>query len=361
MIPNGHIENNHKMSRATFIQSFAKNYELQALTEGSRFLQPVDIDSACTNVNGIVAAENIAACTSAIREVVLSVVRNETEADSFLPKASSDANWLIITGTLVFFMHAGFSMLEAGSVRRPNVINIMFKNIGTVVLGALAYWAVGFGFAYGGDFDSNSDGENGFIGLKNLGFTFNENDDAFEAFFFFQFTFAVTAATIVSGAVAERINLEAYFVIAVFITAIVFPIATHWVWSTNGFMSAYNPNLGGALIDGSIGLIDFAGSGVVHTTGGTIALVGAYLIGPRAGRFVDEEVTQFGVASFTLQTLGTFILWFGWYGFNPGSTLVFDGVNSAKAAVTTTLAPSAAGLVGIIYTKLVWGDRKSVV
>eukprot|EP00924_Labyrinthula_sp_SR-Ha-C_P013789 maker-scaffold_5-snap-gene-13.9-mRNA-1 protein AED:0.01 eAED:0.01 QI:73/1/1/1/0/0/2/67/437 len=258
---------------------------------------------------------------------------------AFASKTSSDNIWLIVAGTLVFFMHCGFSMLEAGS------------NIGTVSIGGVFYWLFGWGFAYGDGCTSSS---NSFIGGG--GFAYDPDTDCLvdgvpvAALFFFQYTFAATAATIVSGAVAERITLGAYFVYAILMTGFIFPVVTHWAWSSAGFMSAFAED--GDLVDGSIGLIDFAGSGVVHATGGFAALVGAITIGPREGRFSGKPLKP---SSYTLQTLGTFILWFGWYGFNPGSTLVIDGTNMSKAAITTTLAPSAAGVVGIIVSKLVKG------
>jgi len=265
--------------------------------------------------------------------------------DSLLSSANGDDTWMLIAGFLVFFMHAGFSMLEAGSVQKKNVVNIMFKNISTITLGGLFYWGFGFAFAYG-----TCEGGNEFIG--NTGF-FSELPACgnTEALWFFQFAFAATAATIVSGAVAGRITLGAYFIVASCMTGFIYPVVSHWIWSSVGFLSAFNgKDAEEQFVSGSIGMIDFAGSGVVHLTGGVAALVGAIALGPRLGRFEEGGLP---VSSYTLQTLGTFILWFGWFGFNCGSTLVLEGVNTAKVATTTTLCPSAACVTAIIYSRVV--------
>mmetsp|Transcript_6837 Transcript_6837/g.8306 ORF Transcript_6837/g.8306 Transcript_6837/m.8306 type:complete len:446 (+) Transcript_6837:202-1539(+) len=263
----------------------------------------------------------------------------------FLDQGNGDDTWMLITGFLVFFMHAGFSMLEAGSVQKKNVVNIMFKNIATITIGGLMYWAFGFAFAYGtcGN-DSEFIGSDGFFGEVPA----CENT---EAFWFFQFAFAATAATIVSGAVAGRITLGAYFIVAAAITGFVYPVVTNWIWSSTGFLSAFNGKAPeDQFVSGSIGMIDFAGSGVVHLTGGVAALIGAIFLGPRQGRFEGKGLAA---SSYTLQTLGTFILWFGWFGFNCGSTLVLEGVNTAKVATTTVLSPSAACVTAMIYSRVV--------
>lgn len=268
-------------------------------------------------------------------------------AGTVLTGNNANDTWMLIAGFLVFFMHAGFSMLEAGSVQKKNVVNIMFKNIGTITIGGLFYWAFGFAFAYGTcEGGSEFIGDTGFFGIDGLPACGNS-----EAFWFFQFAFAATAATIVSGAVAGRITLEAYFIVAAVMTGFIYPVVTHWVWSSVGFLSAFNGKAPeDQFVEGSIGMIDFAGSGVVHLTGGVAALVGAIACGPRLGRFEEGGLP---VSSYTLQTLGTFILWFGWFGFNCGSTLVLEGVNTAKVATTTVLSPSAACVTAMIYSRVV--------
>jgi Amt family ammonium transporter len=265
--------------------------------------------------------------------------------------AEGDTWFLIWAGVLVFFMQAGFGMLEAGSVRAKNTKNILLKNILDASLAALIWWLVGYGFAYG----DSSDG--GFIGTGASGFAFSSKD--WEAGYssagydwagwFFQYTFAAAAATIVSGGVAERCNLVAYLIYSTVITGFIYPVVVHWIWDSEGFMSAF---ASGSLLGGCI---DFAGSGVVHMTGGVAALMGAAILGPRIGRF-DESGKPLPMPghSSVLVVLGTFILWVGWYGFNGGSTLgVFAyqyGRDLARVCVTTTLSAGTCGLVVVVVT-----------
>jgi Amt family ammonium transporter len=243
-------------------------------------------------------------------------------------------------------MQAGFAMLCAGSVRQKNVKNIMLKNLLDACGGAIGFFTLGFGFSYGGDDKTGST----FIGDSYFGL--KDFDDY--AGFFFQFAFAATAATIVAGTVAERCKMSAYLCYSLFLTAFVYPVIVHSVWSSNGFLTAFRDD---PLKD--VGVVDFAGSGVVHMTGGVTALVAAVVLGPRKGRFYDEDgnpletPATFQPHSVALQILGTFILWFGWYGFNPGSALAIANVDSAATAavcaVTTTLA-AATGCVTCMFT-----------
>ncbi len=215
--------------------------------------------------------------------------------------------------------------------------------------GALGFFTIGFSLAYG---DGGS-----FVGVSREKFFLNSYDNYID--FFFQFTFAATAATIVAGTVAERCKMAAYLCYSLFLTAFVYPVVVHAIWNGNGFLSAFNadPMFG-------VGMIDFAGSGVVHMTGGITALVAAIVLGPRLGRFHDEDgnpldtPTDFPAHSVALQVLGTFILWFGWYGFNPGSTLAISpagyGAVAALCAVTTTLS-AAAGCVSALFLDTILG------
>ena len=202
-------------------------------------------------------------------------------------------------------MQAGFAMLCAGSVRQKNVKNIMLKNLLDACGGALGFWAIGFAFAYGGD---PLPGKT-FIGTTYFGLSGVDN----YSFFFFQFAFAATAATIVAGTVAERCKMSAYLCYSIFLTGFVYPVVAHAIWSSNGFRSAFTSDP----MNG-IGMVDFAGSGVVHMTGGATALVADIVLGPRKGRFYDEDGNAletpmtFPVHSVALQILGTFVLWFGW-------------------------------------------------
>ena len=255
-------------------------------------------------------------------------------------------------------MQSGFAMLCAGSVRQKNVKNIMLKNLLDACGGALGFWSVGYAFAY----DSNTSGEKNFIG--STGFfcrDFKSGGDLIG--WFFQFAFAATAATIVAGTVAERCKMAAYLCYSVFLTGFVYPVVVRSIWSANGFLTAFrdDPFRG-------VGNVDFAGSGVVHMTGGATALVAAIVLGPRKGRFYDEDgnpletPAQFQAHSVALQVLGTFILWFGWYGFNPGSALVIDNSDSAATAalcaVTTTVA-AACGAVTAMFTDTIIEGQKT--
>jgi len=258
--------------------------------------------------------------------------------------------FLLFSGALVFLMQAGFAMLCAGSVRQKNVKNIMLKNLLDACGGAIGFYTVGYAFAYA---DNASDSKT-FIGNKNFLLLSFEGSGGDWIGWFFQFAFAATAATIVAGTVAERCKMSAYLCYSIFLTGFVYPVVVHSIWSGDGWITAFrdDPWQG-------VGVVDFAGSGVVHMTGGATALVAAIILGPRKGRFYDEdgnaletpcEMPPHNVA---LQVLGTFILWFGWFGFNPGSALAIDNSGSAATAalcaVTTTLA-AACGCVSSMFT-----------
>jgi Amt family ammonium transporter len=256
-----------------------------------------------------------------------------------------DVLWLLLGAYIVFFMQAGFALLEAGSVRTKNTKNILLKNTLDACLGGLIWWAVGFPFAFGEDGES----PNAFIGGTNLFMSDDPKkfDGSFYAFWMFQWAFAAAAATIVSGAVAERCNFSAYLIYTTIITGFIYPVIVHWGWSAEGWLSAFKTNDAGDYDPelGANGLMDFAGSGIVHMVGGGAALMGAIFLGPRAGRFNDAgQVMPMPGHSTVLAALGTFILWFGWYGFNPVSTLSLNYIDiAAKVAVTTTLSAAAGG------------------
>ena len=235
--------------------------------------------------------------------------------------------WIVVAAILVMFMQAGFALVEAGFTRAKNAGNIIMKNVMDFSLGSLTYWAFGFALAYGG----SSIG--GFLAYGDL-FFFDDQSRAGE--WFFQVVFAATAATIISGAVAGRVKFTSYLIYTPFITGLIYPVVTHWVWG-GGWLS-------------EIGFFDFAGSGVVHMLGGVAALAGVLIVGPRIGKY-DKDGTPRSIPghSVTLGALGVFILWFGWYGFNAGSTLAAVGQDIATPAVTTTLA-AAAGALGAMFT-----------
>jgi Amt family ammonium transporter len=264
-----------------------------------------------------------------------------------------DYLWVLIAGALVFFMQCGFTLLEAGAIKSSNVQNILFKNTMDACIGSLVWFLFGYCVAYG---DSDSKDANPFIGVENIVL---ENEDWNG--FFFQWAFAATAATIVSGSVAERCSLTAYFTYTVFITVWVYPCVVHWMWDSHGWLSPFsnNPKVFN-------GVIDFAGSGVVHMVGGFSGLAGAYMCGPRFRRFDDSDEAKsskyfdelkhqfkFG-HNVPFQVFGTFILWTGWYGFNCGSTLAANGVMhlASRVAVTTTLAAASGGIVCAFLAKM---------
>ncbi len=257
-------------------------------------------------------------------------------AEEAVPALSQDvANiiWLCITGFLVFFMQAGFALVESGLTRAKNAVNIMMKNLLDFSFGAILFWAVGYAIMYSsGDFD--------IIGLDSSLLFLGSADSpidmsgyATSAAWLFQVVFAATAATIVSGAMAERTKLVSYIIYSCIISAIVYPISGHWIWG------------GGWL--GDLNMRDFAGSTVVHSVGGWAALAGAILVGPRLHKFnPDGTPNPILPHNMPMAALGVFILWFGWYGFNPGSTLAAVG-GVAHVAVTTTIA-AATGTVGAL-------------
>lgn len=252
--------------------------------------------------------------------------------------------FLIVAAALVFFMQAGFAMLTAGLTRSKNTTNILFKNLMDFVMCSIAFWAVGWGIAYG-----TSAG--GFIGTDQffLSAVTAEGEVPVLASWFFQVVFAGTAATIVAGAMAERTKFVAYLIYSFIISLFVYPVVVHWVWSGAGWLNTYSGST-----EGNWGFTDFAGSTVVHSVGGWASLVGAMILGPRLGRFgPNGKPRVIPGHNMSLAALGTFILWLGWFGFNPGSQLAIASQGDADAvamvAVTTNLA-AAAGALGALFT-----------
>jgi len=245
---------------------------------------------------------------------------------------SIDTIWILLAAFLVFFMQAGFAMVETGFTRAKNSVNIIMKNLMDFSLGALLFFFVGYGLMFG-------DSAGGFIGTNGflLSIIDPSNTQNF-AVWIFQAVFAATAATIVSGAMAERTKFKSYLVYTVFITALIYPIVGHWIWG------------GGWLAE--LGMIDFAGSTVVHSVGGWAALAGAMMLGPRLGKYnKDGSSNAIPGHNITLASLGVFILWFGWFGFNAGSTLSGSSQAISTVAVNTALS-AAAGAVSAMF--FVW-------
>lgn len=246
----------------------------------------------------------------------------------------ADFVWTILAAVLVLLMQAGFSLIEVGMTRAKNAVNICMKNIMDLSMGSLAFWLVGFGIMFGPS--------GGWFGTGSfmLSDYATDQDPWLYAFWIFQTVFAATAATIVSGAVAERTKFSVYIMYSVFLTAIVYPVFGSWAWG-----SLYK---GDGWLEG-LGFIDFAGSTVVHSVGGWGALAGAMVVGPRLGRFtVEGKPRAMPGHNLVYVTLGMFILWFGWFGFNAGSTTAAT-VDIALIAVNTNLS-AAAGALGAMIT-----------
>lgn len=276
------------------------------------------------------------------------VAYTKAEVDALLEsKATTDATtmiWLVVGAALVFIMQAGFALVEVGLTRAKNTANILMKNMMDFCLGSLAFFFVGFGLMYGADkYGLFGTDQFTLLGIDAADWANKMRD------WFFQVVFAATAATIVSGAVAERIKFKSYLIYTVFLSALVYPVGGHWIW-------------GGGWLAG-MGMHDFAGSTVVHSIGGWAGLMGAIILGPRIGKYVKVDgktvVRAIPGHNLTFAMLGVFLLWFGWYGFNPASTLNGNDPMIAHVAVTTTLG-AAAGAFAAMATAWVWFKKPDV-
>jgi Amt family ammonium transporter len=242
-----------------------------------------------------------------------------------------DTLWVLVAAFLVFFMNAGFAFVETGFCRAKNAVNILGKNFSVFAIAMLAFWALGYGFMFGTGNDVL--GLNSFF-VDEAAHNPAPNIPVF-AFFFFQAAFAAAGCSIISGAVAERIKFGAYLIFGTVLVALIYPLGGHWVWG-GGWLS-------------KIGFHDFAGSTVVHSVGGWAALAGILLLGPRIGKYFPDGRTKAIIGhNIPLATLGGFILWLGWFGFNPGSQLALDSA-VPRIALTTGLA-SCAGILGAMIT-----------
>ncbi|MGB7970452.1 MAG: ammonium transporter [Candidatus Deferrimicrobiaceae bacterium] len=266
----------------------------------------------------------------------------ETAAAPAAPEAPTPAEvqknldfvWTLVAAFLVFFMQAGFAMVESGFTRAKNAVNIMMKNLMDFSVGSIAYLALGFGIMFG----ASSTGWFGTDGFFLSDFS-KDADKWLYAFWMFQVVFAATAATIVSGAMAERTKFSAYLVYSAVISALIYPVFGSWAWGSlyhgNGWLE-------------KLGFIDFAGSTVVHSVGGWAALWGAVMLGPRLGRYAkDGKVMAIPGHNIPMAALGVFILWFGWFGFNPGSTTA-GNPDIARIAVNTNLAAAAGAIASLL-------------
>ena len=250
--------------------------------------------------------------------------------------------WITIAGFLVFFMHAGFTLVEAGFTQAKNAVNIAMKNLMAISVGTIVYWFIGYSLMYG-------ETTNGFFRWSGFFAETAPHD------LFFQTMFAATCATIVSGAVAGRTKYSVFAIFAVIITGFIYPIAGGWEWNSDGWLNAasFMPTE----------FIDLAGSSIVHAVGGWAALVGAYMVGPRLGKFVKGKVEAIPGHNKTLATLGVMALWFGWFGFNGGSQLAWGGDDTVAATtiVLFTNLSAAAGAIGALFTTWVWYGKPDIV
>jgi Amt family ammonium transporter len=248
--------------------------------------------------------------------------------------------WMMVCTALVFFMHTGFAFLEIGLTRQKNTINILFKNIFIITVGLLLYYLIGFNLMYPGDFNGYIGSIVPGIGAPENGMTPEYADGGYTWWtdFLFQGMFAATAATIVSGAVAERIKIGPFMVFTVLYVGIIYPIAGSWKW-------------GGGFLD-EMGFYDFAGSTLVHSVGGWAALVAIWLLGARIGKFKDGKPQAIPGHNIPLATAGVLVLWLGWFGFNGGSVLSADPELTSLTLVTTCLAAAAGGVVAALVSFL---------
>jgi Amt family ammonium transporter len=288
----------------TVLTLFVLSYLLMTFLVGTVLAQDDTSDTSTDEVTAEVVV---------VEEVALEEVEEVVEINNL------DTVWVLVAAFLVFFMQAGFALLEAGFAQAKTVVNIFMKNMFDLAVGAVAYWAIGFGIMFGAG--------NAFFGtewffLSDLPEIYPGLTIPSYVFFFFQFAFAATAATIAGGAMAGRTDFRGYLIYSLLVTVIIYPLIGHWTWG------------GGWLAE--MGFTDFAGSTIVHSTGAWIGLTGAVVLGPRLNRFGKDSVPMPG-HSMSLATLGTLILWLGWFGFNPGSVVAADGAALGLITVTTNM------------------------
>ncbi|TVY01079.1 ammonium transporter [Paenibacillus cremeus] len=248
-----------------------------------------------------------------------------------------DTIWVVLTAAMILLMEGGFALLEAGFVRQKNAVSIIMKVFVDITFGALIFFFFGFALMYGKD-AFGLIGTSGFLMGGDL--THINMSISHDTYWLFQCAFVIAVISIVSGAVAERVNFHAYILYTISMTGLIYPVAGHWVWSVGGWL-------------GSLGMIDFAGSAVIHALGGFSALAAAIIIGPRIGKFSENGTANIVPPSnLPLASVGAFILWFGWFGFNSGSTLSATNGSIGHIAVTTMLAAASGGATCILFTML---------
>lgn len=313
-------------------------------------LLPVSLEAQDTiAAEPVAVAETVAAAVSEIEAPV-------AEATDAVSELSTGINtvWMLLAAMLVFFMQPGFALVEAGFTRTKNTANILMKNLVDFMFGSLLFWFIGFGLMFG---------IGGFVGTPHF---FNlevmneiiDNGLPIEGFLIFQTVFCATAATIVSGAMAERTKFSMYLVYTIFISVLIYPISGHWTWGGGWLMNGEE----GSFMMNTFGTVfhDFAGSTIVHSVGGWIALVGAAILGPRIGKYgKDGKSRAIPGHNLTIACLGVFILWFGWFGFNPGSQLAAatgdDQTAISHVFLTTNLAACAGGFFALAVSWIKYG------
>ena len=269
------------------------------------------------------------------------------EYDIFQLQYALDTFYFLVCGALVMWMAAGFAMLEAGLVRSKNTVEILTKNVTLFAVACIMYMVVGYSIMYGGDIFLSTITGSGVVEGGEENATYAPSAD-----FFFQVVFVATAMSIVSGAVAERMKLFAFLAFAVVMTGFIYPMEGSWTWGGNPVFGMYTL--------GDLGFLDFAGSGIVHMAGAAAALAGVMLVGARKGKYgANGEVNAIPGANLPLATLGTFILWLGWFGFNGGSVLATASVDSANAVavvfMNTNLAAAGGCIGALIVAKMLFG------
>lgn len=303
----------------TVLTLFVLSYLLMTFIVGTIVAQDETTDTSADDTT----AESVTVEEAVVEEIII----EEAPADEI---NQLDTVWVLVAAFLVFFMQAGFALLEAGFAQAKTVVNIFMKNLFDLALGAVAYWAIGFGVMFGAG--------NAFFGqewffLSGLPDIYPGLTIPSYVFFFFQFAFAATAATIAGGAMAGRTDFRGYLIYSVLVTVIIYPLIGHWTWG------------GGWLAE--MGFTDFAGSTIVHSTGAWIGLTGAVVLGPRLNRFGKDSIPMPG-HSMSLATLGTLILWLGWFGFNPGSVVAADGMALGHITVTTNMG-AIGGMISAMF------------
>lgn len=290
-----------------------------------------------------------------ISEMPVSSVQASDLSDSLAQVSTGlDTVWMLLAAMLVFFMQPGFAMVEAGFARCKNTANILMKNLVDFMVGSILFWIVGFGLMFG---------PGGFVGTPHwcdLEFmdSIISNGLPIEGFLIFQTVFCATSATIVSGAMAERTKFSMYMIYTIVISVLIYPVSGHWTWGGGWLSNAAEGSFMGDLF--GISFHDFAGSAVVHSVGGWIALVGAAILGPRVGKYThDGKPKAIPGHNLTLACLGVFILWFGWFGFNPGSQLAASGeadrIAISHVFLTTNLAACTGGIMALLVTWIKYG------